>query len=285
MELARLNRALGGEHLVVGDDRDETDRVVKSAGRVLQILELFDVLRREALVSEISELLSFPQSSTSALLRSLVVMGYLSFNAHTRAFSPTTRVALLGNWVNGPLLGDGPLARLMQRLNQRTEQAVVLAVRNQIWAQYIHVVQAISPVRLFVVKGSRRPLVRSGAGLTLLADLADNEIKRICTRYNAELGAGEPRVCLATLLEQVHGVRTNGYAVSLNVVTVGGGVIAMRLPRPSSEEQFSIALAGATEILKNRIDEFIAILREEIASHVNRMATAPSLALVSAKAG
>ena len=284
MELARLSRALGGEHRVVGDDHDEADRVVKSAGRVLQILELFDILKREALVSEVSELLSFPQSSTSALLRSLVVMGYLSFNTQTRAFAPTTRVALLGNWVNGPLLGDGPLAKLMQRLNQRTEQAVVLAVRNQIWAQYIHVVQAICPVRLFVVKGSRRPLVRSGAGLTLLADLADNEIKRIGTRYNAELGAGEPRVCLPTLLEQVHAVRSNGYAVSLNVVTVGGGVIAMRLPRPSSEEQFSIALAGATEILRNNMDEFIFILREEIANHMNSMAAAPPLALVSAEA-
>jgi hypothetical protein len=67
-------------------------------------------------------------------------------------------------------------------------------------------------------------------------------------------------------------------------VTVGGGVIAMRLPRPSSEEQFSIALAGATEILRNRMDEFIFILREEIANHMNAMAAAPPLALVPAEA-
>ncbi len=58
----------------------------------------------------------------------------------------------------------------------------------------------------------------------------------------------------------------------------------MRLPRPSSEEQFSIALAGATEILKNRLDEYISILREEIDNHLNAMAEAPPLALVPTEA-
>jgi DNA-binding IclR family transcriptional regulator len=267
MELERLGRALG-ERKVVGWDGDETERVVKSAGRVLQILELFDILKREALVSEVSELLELPQSSTSVLLRSLVVIGYLSYNPQTRAFAPTTRVALLGSWVNGPLLSDGPLMRLLQRLNVRTEQAVVLAVRNQIWSQYIHVVQAISPVRLFVVKGSRRSLICSGTGLTLLAECPDNEIKRIGTRHNAESPEGEPHLCMSDLLEKINEVRQNGYAVNYNTVTPGAGTIAMRLPRPVGEEQFSVGIAAPTETLRNNKDAFILALHEEIANHM-----------------
>ncbi len=267
MELERLGRALG-ERRVVGCENDDTERVVKSAGRVLQILELFDILKREALVSEVSEVLELPQSSTSVLLRSLGVMGYLSYNPETRAFAPTTRVALLGSWVNGPLLSDGPLMQLLHRVNVRTGQAVVLAVRNQIWSQYIHVVQAISPVRLFVVKGSRRPLVCSGTGLTLLADCADNEIKRIATRYNAEAGEGDSRVCLSTLLEKIHAVRLNGYAVNYGTVTPGAGAIAVRLRRVASEEQFSIGIAGPTDTLRENKDAFVLALHEEIANHM-----------------
>ena len=60
--------------------------VVKSAGRVLQILEFFDDVRREASVIEICTTLGYPQSSTSALLHSLVVMGFLSYNPATRAW-------------------------------------------------------------------------------------------------------------------------------------------------------------------------------------------------------
>ncbi|PVX28599.1 IclR family transcriptional regulator [Sphingomonas pokkalii] len=268
MELARLGQALG-ERWVAGHERDDTDQIVKSAGRVLRILELFDVLKREALVSEVSELLEMPQSSTSVLLRSLVVMGYLSYNAPTRAFAPTTRVALLGSWVNGPLLSDGPLIRLMHRLNVRTGQAVVLAVRNHVWSQYIHVVQATSPVRLYVVKGSRRPLACSATGLTLIADLPDSEIKRIGVRYNAEPQEVDVKVPVATLLDRVQAVRDNGYAFQHDTVTAGAGVIAMRLPQlEKSEERLSIGIAAPTEILRDNKDEFVLALHEEIGSHL-----------------
>ena len=268
MELARLGRALG-ERRVVGHEHEDTDHVVKSAGRVLRILELFDVLKREAPVSEVSELLELPQSSTSVLLRSLVVMGYLSYNRQTRAFAPTTRVALLGSWVNGPLLSDGPLIRLMHRLNVRTGQAVILAVRNQIWSQYIHVVQAISPVRLFVMKGSRRPLVCSATGLTLLSDLPDGEVKRIGMRFNSEPQEGDLKVCISTLLEKVQAVRQNGYAFNHDTVTRGGGAIAMRLPQLGKcEEELSIGIAAPTDILSTNKEEYVVALYEEIATYI-----------------
>lgn len=268
MELARLGEALG-ERWVAGHEHDDTDHVVKSAGRVLRILELFDVLKREALVSEVSELLGLPQSSTSVLLRSLVLMGYLSYNGPTRAFAPTTRLALLGSWVNGPLLSDGPLIRLMHRLNMRTGQAVVLAVRNQVMSQYIHVVQATSPVRLYVVQGSRRPLACSATGLTLIADLPDPEIKRIGMRYNAEPQEVDIKISVSTLLERVQAVRTNGYAFQHDTVTPGAGVIAMRLPRlEKSDERLSIGIAAPTMVLRENKDEFVLALHEEIASHL-----------------
>lgn len=268
MELARLGQALG-ERWVAGHEQEDTDHVVKSAGRVLQILELFDVLKREALVSEVSELLGLPQSSTSVLLRSLVVMGYLSYNAPTRAFAPTTRLALLGSWVNGPLLSDGPLIRLMHRLNMRTGQAVVLAVRNRVMSQYIHVVQATSPVRLYVVQGSRRPLACSATGLTLISDLPDSEIKRIGMRYNAEPQEVDIKISISTLLERVQAVRTNGYAFQHDTVTPGAGVIAMRLPQlEKSDERLSIGIAAPTEILREKKDEFVVALHEEIATHL-----------------
>lgn len=268
MELQRLGQALG-ECWVAGHEKDDTDQIVKSAGRVLRILELFDVLKREAVVSEVSELLDLPQSSTSVLLRSLVVMGYLSYNAPTRAFAPTTRVALLGNWVNAPLLSDGPLIRLMHRLNVRTGQAIVLAVRNHIWSQYIHVVQATGADRLFIMKGSRRPLACSATGVTLIADLPDSEIKRIALRYNCEPQEVDVKVSVATLLERVEAARTVGYAMQHDTVTAGAGVVAMRLPSlQRGDEQLSIGIAAPTAVLCANKDDYVVALHEEIANHL-----------------
>ncbi len=264
MQLNRLSRALG-EHHVVGCEDEDTDRVVKSAGRVLRILELFDVLKREALVSEVSELLEFPQSSTSVLLRSMVILGYLYFNPDTRAFGPTTRVALMGSWINGPMISDGTLTRLIDGVNKRTGQAVVLAVRNRIWSEYIHVAQATDPLRMFVVKGSRRPLVCSGTGLSLLAELPDSDIKRIALRYNAE---ADENVCLNTLLDQVNHTRARGWASSYDTVTPGGGMIAMRLPQFLNDERIVLGIAGLTSVLRENEDRFVLAMQEEIAENI-----------------
>lgn len=272
MQLNRLSRALG-EINIVGCRDEETDRVVKSAGRVLRILELFDVLRREALVSEVSEVLDVPQSSTSVLLRSMVLMGYLYFNPETRAFGPTTRVALLGSWINGPMISDGTLARLIERVNQRTGQAVVLAVRNRIWAEYIHVVQATDALRMFVVKGTRRPLVWSGTGFALLSDLPDATIKRIAMHYNAETGLN---VCMSEVLERVNQVRAQGWAASYDTVTKGGGIIAMRLPLFENEEQIVMGMAGLTDVLRENEASFVAAMQEEVAAHLSSVRIEPA---------
>src|SRR3546814_17492015 len=71
--------------------------VVKSAGRVLRILEYFDSVQREACVSEISRTLKWPQSSTSVLLKSLVSLGYLQKDRYRRTYRPTRRGSLLGH--------------------------------------------------------------------------------------------------------------------------------------------------------------------------------------------
>ena len=268
MQLNRLSRALGEQH-IVGCQDEETERVVKSASRVMRILELFDVLRREALVSEVSELLDLPQSSTSILLRSMVIMGYLHFNPKTRAFGPTTRVALLGNWINGPVVNNGVLARLMERVNMRTGQAVILAVRNRIWSEYIHVVQSTLPLRLFVVKGARRPLVCSGSGLVLLVDLSDNEVRRLALRHNAETG---DKVSIGDLLERVKLARSQKWVSNYDSITQGGGMIALCLPRFENEERIVMGVGGLSNVLRENEADFVRIMREEVAANFNDLA-------------
>src|SRR5215471_12160295 len=97
----------------VGERPKITGSVVKSAGRVLQVLEFFDDIRRESNVVEIKDALGYPQSSTSALLRSLVELGYLNYNNTSRTYIPTTRVALLGTWIDNDLMRDGGLLETM----------------------------------------------------------------------------------------------------------------------------------------------------------------------------
>lgn len=254
---------------IVGTRPDLPDGVVKSAGRVLQILEYFDEIQRPANVVEISEILKLPQSSTSALLRSLVAMGYLYFDRLARTYMPSCRVALLGNWVNHPLFMGGVALQCMDELQQRTGDAVVLAIRNGVWAQYIHVLQATSMARLQVTRGALRPLAASGTGYALLSTLPDAEVRKICHRINAEArtGSGFSQVATDTLLPTLEEARRTGYAFTTDLVTPGGAVLAMPLPVTDGEQALVIGLAGISEVQKARRTELIATMREVLAAH------------------
>src|SRR3954464_13358310 len=82
-------------------------KTMKSAGRVLEILEYFDDIQRSSTVMEVANALGYPQSSASALLRSLVATGYLNFDPRTRMYITSSRVALLGSWVNSQFFAEG----------------------------------------------------------------------------------------------------------------------------------------------------------------------------------
>jgi DNA-binding IclR family transcriptional regulator len=241
--------------------------VVKSAGRVLQILEFFDDIQRPATVVELSETLNYPQSSTSALLRSLVTLGYLKHDPYARTYVTSSRVALLGNWVNAEFVREGAVIRLMKELNQRTGDTVVLATRNGLQCQYIHVIQATSPARLHMTLGTVRPLAASGAGYALLSALSDAEITRLVMRVNADARPDDRLVRLSELLPQLEDIRQLGYAFTCNMVTRGGGILAAPLPQKPGENLLVVGIGGISEVMLSRKEELIGILRECIDKH------------------
>ncbi len=226
--------------IAIVETRGTTDSVVKSAARVLEVLSVFDDFRREMRVGEISDILGFPQSSTSVLLRSLVKLGYLDFDSGARTFSVTARVALLGSWVADGAIVNGTVVQAMEDLSRETGHTITLAARNGIFAQYIHVIQATNALRLHTPVGTRRLLAWSASGFALLRDISEPEIAALVRRTNVE----QPRQKLSTkdVINNVKTFREGGYFFSKELVTPGGGHIAMRLPSRSTGREHSLAL-------------------------------------------
>ncbi|MCP1471279.1 DNA-binding IclR family transcriptional regulator [Sphingobium sp. OAS761] len=233
------------------------NNLVKSAGRVLEILEYFDDLQRHSSVMEIADALGFPQSSTSALLRSLVSTGYLNYDARNRTYITSSRVALLGSWVNSPFFAEGAIISMMKELNEQTHDTVVLGMRNGQHIQYIHVIQATSPARLHMTLGTVRPIAASGSGYAVLATLRDAEITRIVMRANAEAEEGTPLLKAREVMDEIAEVRRKGYAFTCDMVTPGGGMIAAPLPKMAGQPQMVLGIGGISEVMRQR-EEFLA---------------------------
>jgi len=252
------------------------DSVVKSTGRTMQILEFFDHHQAPANIAQVARALDYPQSSTSEIMRSLNVLGYLSYNNADRTFAPTSRVRLLGSWVMGQLHGEDRLSSLVRKVNAISGQTAYLAIRNKLESQYIQVAQATTSLRLHLTPGQRRPLLRSTSGRALLKDVCDSEISKLVRRVNAEKAPDESLINFDQLLEDVSFVRENGYLyVAKSEISPGAAVIAVSLPDEMFPVPTVIGVGGAAEIIAPQKDSLVKFVTDLIRDHLIESAREP----------
>ena len=103
---------------------------VKSAARVMAIFECFEDVKRPLTISELVRLMGVPQSSMSALMKSLLSQGFVDYDVRSRAYTPSVRVGLLGNWLMGGPQNQDNLLTMLQDLNSTTGDTVILGVLN-----------------------------------------------------------------------------------------------------------------------------------------------------------
>ncbi|RYE73472.1 MAG: transcriptional regulator kdgR [Oxalobacteraceae bacterium] len=239
--------------------------VVKSAARVIQIFEYFDMVRGQRTAADIADHFGWPHSSTSVLVRSLVTLGYLHYEPRQRTYIPSLRVALLGDWIPSSMLIHGKVTDLMERLSAETGETIVLAAQNGLHSQYLRVIQGTNTLRMHLQIGTLRPLLYSGTGRILLTHMTDAAITRLAKKFNAD-AKEEERVDIAGLLSQIRDDRERGYAVSMNQVTPHATLIAMSLPTGPTERPLAIGVAGLTDRLIANEIKYVSAMREQIAA-------------------
>ena len=246
------------------------DSAVKSAKRVFDVLEFFEERKSDASSIEVAAMLGLPPSSTSALMRTMTTMGYLHYDPSRRTYIPTARLSMLGHWISPQLFQQGRLINLMEDLAERTGETVMVGLRTGLAAQYIHVIQAKLPMRLYVRTGTLRPLARSGLGYALLASYPNKEVRRLVKLLNAAEADPAKAVDVKALLVEIEKVRKQGHALSLSLVTPGAGVVAMALPRlVESSAPLAICVAGLTNALVTQEREFAGLMRDAIRFHLS----------------
>jgi DNA-binding IclR family transcriptional regulator len=244
-------------------------RTVKSAVRVLEVLELFDRLQREASVGEVARELGYPVSSTSMLLANLLERGYLRHGADQRSYFPTPRVTVLGSWVEPLLQPQAEVMRMMAELGEATGETIILAAPTRDQAQYLHVVPATTTMRMHVGSGTMRPLVASGLGRVLLSTMPDSKVRQLVMRHNdGPLVEEQGRISLAALQRELSGIRARGHAVVLRGVTPGAGLVAMLLPLELSGLPLAVGIGGWAREIRARQQEYVQLLRDSIDLHL-----------------
>lgn len=241
------------------------DYQVKSAQRVLELLEFFAETRRPARVKEIAHALGYPQSSTSVLLKSLVESGYFDYENRSAMYVPNVRLALATTWIEEQMFTDQGLVRLMQRVQDASGHTVMIGTQQGVHVRYLHVLQATREGRFVAKTGALRPLFRSATGRMLLTTHAERDIGLLLRKANALEDNPAHRVDLTDALADRAQALHKGYALSSGTSMPGASAIAILLPVPKGQEPLTLSLGGPkAEVLAER-DALVALLQDSVA--------------------
>jgi len=235
-------------------------RTIKSAQRVLEILEYFDRDHRVATVMDISRQLDYPQSSTSELLRCLARLGYLHYNRFRRTYSPTARVALLGSWVEPALFRGGTLLNVLDRVAERVGETVVLSTAANYVLQHLHVVEGASEDAVIEHAGQSAPLLHTPQGRLILASYQDDQIKSAVHRLNAEETDPARVVRLKETVEELSELRRRGWLIQPDARGDGTGVIAVLLPKRKGLDRLALSVVAPRAVIEARSEEILKIM-------------------------
>ena len=233
---------------------------IKSARRTFEIFEHFQLKRSPLSLQDICQAFDYPASSASALLKSLMALGYLEYNKTDRTYMPTMKIADLGSWVQGAILGDGKMMQAMNDLSAQFGETVTLTVQSDLHAQYLYLIQSRLPIWYPIPIGTLRPLTSSGSGLMMLSQQSNADIESIWKRINFHR-LDKLRPTLAEVMDKVAQCRRDGYVFTRHLIEKGAGGISMLLHAHRLGRSHAIGVHGPLERLEAQEGKIIGALR------------------------
>ena len=244
---------------------------VKSAARVIEILEYFSEHREPARMSELTAALGYPASSVTALLRTLVAMGYMDFDQATHRYFPATRLSRLTNWMEAGGYEQTTVLDAMHKLRELTEEPVVLAAPDGVHIEYFISLHRSEGTTSHIKTGSRRLMIQNGIGWLMLsrAPLAD-----ALTIYRKTITAGllaEEKFSEAEYAEHLDRHRGTDISVlhakDLREPTAhwNASMISTLIPVPKGHHRYlGVGVHGPTPRMTEKADMIAGHLRDRV---------------------
>jgi len=198
------------------------------------------------------------------LLKSLVALNYLEYDAETRRFLPSYRVALLGDWIQRARFGDERITDVMERLQTDTGETVMLGQQIGAGLQYLHVLTTTHRIRFTVAIGEIRPISRTGLGQVLLSNKSNSQVRAIVRRNNADGSDVPARFRETALIQEMEAIRQRGYSETRGRTTPGANTIAMLVRSSNKQSLLAIGVGGPIDRMDSKRQQIIHALRHRL---------------------
>lgn len=254
---------------------------VKSALRTFEVLELFKSNRRPMRLNEIYTALGYPQSSTTNLLKSMVLTGYLNFNRKTRMYIPTMRVSDLGSWLPSYIHQDGALRAMVKHVQRETDETVGLVAQNDLFIQYVMLEIPNHEYTAAPEQGDMRLMIDSSTGLAMLSKMSDRTIEKLY-RYTKYYYSGmEYFADFEELMREIRWIRFIKRVYMPKRPTPKVSSIAISLDEEHNGIPLALGVGGLSERIREKKDEILQIMQDAVADYKNDVFRNDSLPIIA----
>lgn len=253
-------------HLAVRIKRPgERRSMSRSATRALDVLEAFGAARRPLRAIEIARLLGLTPSTANQLLKTMADSAHLLFDARTKTYQPSPRLAAIASWIAETYGLDSRISDLVRDVQARTGFVATVTTQSDLFMQVIDLCGAEGAGG---ERGLKISLFGSAIGSAFLSTLDDGEVRRLAAR------ARVPDSALPAVLETLARIRDKGHAAG---PTTGQEIwsIATSLPAQVLRGQAVLGLAGPAEAMRERIDAYASLMQDAIGRWITGGQTAP----------
>lgn len=238
---------------------------VKQAANVIEILEYFVQRKRPATLSEISDDLNWPRSSTFNIVGTLAELGYLYEPIKRKGYYPSQRwLTTAKALANAEPLPEALLS-LVSNIVQATGETTAICASAGKHAILIHVEECDQSIRYFAKIGTHIPVHASSAGRATLIQHPMDERMAIYRKVDFENYTATSPMNIEAVEEELRQARERGYHQSNSEYIAD--LVGVAVPIPLPHRRLSIVVAGPSTRCASQRPHIAKILLD----HVQKM--------------
>ena len=234
---------------------------VKSAARVMDVLDLLREHPDGMTLQELCNELEIPKSSMHELLYTMNERNYL-IQSESKKYSLGFKLIELGlaslDKVNVYQVAKQHMLKLVNLL----EETVFMAVCVDDEIVYVNKMECSRSVRTNVILGGHKPMHCTALGKSFLANISSKEVERVVHRKGLPAFTSRTITDFKILLKELEHVRQRGIAYDNQEIEVGLTCVASPIFDYSGKVIAAISLAGPTERIEQRKHEIEPLLRQ-----------------------
>lgn len=233
---------------------------VKTALRVIEIMEIFAREGRSLTLTELARLLGAPVSSCLGLIRTLTSLGYLYDTGRRQGYYPTARLLAMAQKIagNDPLLER--VQPVLEALREQTGETVIFGkLRDDGRVVYLDVVESLNPVRYTATAGDIRVAHTNSIGRAILGALPDDQREAYLAQATFAPLTERTIASKAALAEELRASRRRGWYCNFGESLSDLGAIAV--PVMFAGTAHGVSVAGPINRVEAKAGEIAAALQ------------------------